>query len=178
MNAMNQLRRHACYLVTAALVAAVSGTFARPAAAADEACTMNRVRSTNPLLAALILEGVERSTTFRRLIQTIDATNGLVYVEDGKCGHGVRACLVTTMTIAGPHRILRVLVDARRSERDLIGSIGHELGHAVEVLSAPGVKSSSAMYYFYTRHQSNGNGSFETQFAIDTGNAVRAEIAR
>ena len=173
----SQIKRRAYSFGAFALVAGVSAMFA-PAAAADEAFTMTRVRSANPLLAASIREGVRRSTTFRRLIQTIDATDGLVYVEDGKCGHGVRTCLVTTMTLAGPHRILYVLVDARRSERDLIGSIGHELWHAVEVLSAPGVKSHSAMYYFYTRHQSNGNGSFETQAASEAGDAVRAEVGR
>jgi hypothetical protein len=174
----NQLKRRARYLGAAVLVAVLGGTFARPAAAADEAFTMARVRSANPLLATLIRVGVERSSTLRRLIQTIDATDGLVYVEDGKCGHGVRACLVTTMRLAGPHRLLFVLVDARGSERDLIASLGHELRHAVEVLSIPGMKSYSDMYYFYTRHESNGNGSFETQAAIDAGNAVRAEIAR
>ena len=37
--------------------------------------------------SAIIQDAMERSTLFQRLIETINATDGLVYVDEGKCGH-------------------------------------------------------------------------------------------
>jgi hypothetical protein len=74
-----------------------------------------RVRSENPLLAAAIVQGTERSTTFRRLIEAIDATDGLVYVMEGKCGQGVRACLHMSLELSAKNRLLRILVNPRRA---------------------------------------------------------------
>jgi hypothetical protein len=54
---------------------------------------MPRVRSENPFIAAAITSAVERSLTFEQLLASIQGTDGLVYVEEGLCGHGVRACL-------------------------------------------------------------------------------------
>ena len=74
--------------------------------------------STGPLLPSAgiveaIARGVERSATFRGLVDTIDATDGLVFVEDGACAHtGVRACLLLSVTVAGPNRLLRIFVDS------------------------------------------------------------------
>jgi hypothetical protein len=77
-----------------------------------------RVRSNTPSIAAIIQDAAERSPLFRRLIETIDATDGLVYVDEGKCGHGVSACLVLSVQVAGPHRLLRILVDPHKHKRD------------------------------------------------------------
>lgn len=86
--------------------------------------------------------------TLRGLVQVIDASDGIVYVESGECGHGVRACLVG-VTAAGEDRILWIKVDTGKEGWDLMGSIGHELRHAVEVLGNPKVTSNAAMYFFY-----------------------------
>ena len=64
-----------------------------------------RVRSENPLLSAAIVQGAERSKTFRRLIEAIDSTDGLVYVLEGKCGQGLRACLPMSLELAGKNRL-------------------------------------------------------------------------
>jgi hypothetical protein len=84
-----------------------------------------RIRAENPFIAALIRDATGWSTTFRGLIETICATNGLVYVEDGTYGHNVRACLVLSVQVAGPFRLLRVLVNRRgKADCDLMASIG------------------------------------------------------
>ena len=64
-----------------------------------------RVRSENPLLSVAIVQGAQRSTTFRRLIEAIDATDGLVYVLEGRCGQGVRACLHMSLELSGKNRL-------------------------------------------------------------------------
>jgi hypothetical protein len=80
---------------------------------AGEPHTVQRVRSESPAIAAAIQAAAARSETLRRLIEAINATDGLVYVEEGKCGHSVRACLALSIKVAGPHRLLRIVVDTR-----------------------------------------------------------------
>ena len=118
------------------------------------------------------------SATFRGLVEAINASDGIVYVEEGACGHGVRACLAA-VAAAGPNRLLRIKVDVRKADWDLMGSIGHELQHAVEVLAEPSVTSSHEMYFFYSRVGRRGmTGAFETQAAVDVGHIVRGEVRR
>lgn len=137
-----------------------------------------RVRTTTPALATLIQEATERSTTFRGLVETINASDGIVYVHEGECGHGVRACLAAVIA-AGPNRILQVKVDTRKADWDLMGSVGHELRHAVEVLGNPTVTSNTAMYFFYSRvGRRRTTTSFETKAAVEAGHAVRDEVRR
>jgi hypothetical protein len=130
------------------------------------------------VIAALIQRGRDQSVTFRRLVATIDGTDGMVFVEEGKCGHGVKACLAMSVKVAGPHRLLRVVVSTREDERDVIASIGHELWHAIEVLSRPAIRSDAALLRFF--HQQQGlpteSGRFETQAAVHAGLDVRAEL--
>jgi hypothetical protein len=141
-----------------------------------DAPVVMRVRTTTPSLTALIREATERSITFRGLVETINASDGIVYVNEGNCGHGVRACLADVI-VAGPNRILRVHVDTRKSDWDLMGSIGHELRHAIEVLGDPTVTSNAAMYFFYERTGRRGmESSFETTAAVEAGQAVRSEV--
>ena len=127
-------------------------------------------------MATLIQEATERSATFRALVETINASDGIVYVNQGDCGHGVRACLATVVA-AGPNRILRIQVDTRKADWDLMGSIGHELRHAVEVLGDPTVTSNATMYFFYSRTgRRDASNSFETKAAVEAGRAVRSEV--
>ena len=148
-------------------------TAAHPAGAVGE-----QVRSTDPAIRALIAEAASLSRTFRRLVETIEGTNGIVYVESGTCGHGVRACMKMNVTPAGDYRILRILIDLRRKPRELMGSIGHELRHAIEVLENRKLVDDSTVYLFYAAGGSGGsNGQpFETSAAIEAGFAVRNEI--
>jgi hypothetical protein len=166
-------------------MAIAMGTFGTPTAdAADGGLptanpqVFGRVRGTTAMLATLIQEATGRSTTFRGLIETINASDGIVYVHEGDCGHGVRACLAA-VNAAGPNRILQVKVDTRKADWDLMGSIGHELRHAVEVLGDRTVTSSAAMHLFYLRTGRRGTrSSFETEAAVEAGHAVRSEVRR
>ena len=149
----------------------------RPAVAAGaDAPAMPHVRSSNATIAALIIQATEQSQTFRGLIETINASDGIVYVEEGTCGHGVRACFVS-VTTAGANRMLWVKVDTRKADWDLMGSIAHELRHTIEVLGERTIATNAGMFMFYSRIGSVVRGNrFETKAALDTGSAVRAEV--
>jgi hypothetical protein len=112
-------------------------------------------------------------------VDTIQTTDGIVYIEEGRCRGRVAACL-SFGAVARANRILRVVVDPRARGDRLIGLIGHELQHAVEVLGTPAVTSSTHMYFFYLREGRrpglSGSSIFETDAAIETGHAIRAEV--
>jgi hypothetical protein len=135
-----------------------------------------RVRSENPSIANLIRDATGSSTTFRGLIETIGATDGLVYVDEGACGNSVRACLVLSVKVAGPFRLLRVLVNSRgKTDCALMASIGHELQHAIEVLRDPHVTDMHSAYAFFDREGPTGRGRFETLAAFHVGHHVGLE---
>lgn len=137
-----------------------------------------RVRGVGPRVAAVLVEAAVQSKTFRGLIEQINGTDGIVYIVQGTCGHGVRACLTFTITSAGPNRVLRILIDQGKTDREAMRSIGHELRHAIEVLSDPTVRSLGQMYQLYDRICNQCGGRFETDAAILAGEAVRDELKK
>jgi hypothetical protein len=145
---------------------------------AEAPSSTSRVRSSDSTLSALIDRATRGSETFRRLITSIQASNGIVYVEPGRCGHGVRACLKMWMQVGGPNRFIRIVIDRTKSDRDVdvMGSLGHELQHVVEVLSEPAVTNGVTMYNFLRRTAPTDGNRFETTAAVNAGNAVIDEL--
>jgi hypothetical protein len=139
-----------------------------------------RVRSDDPALAALIDQATRRSDTFRRLLATIQASSGIVYVEPGPCGHGVRACLKMWMHVSGPDRFVRIMIQRPTTDTDVevMSALGHELQHAIEVLSAPAVRDGVTMFNYLKRTAPTDNNRFETTAAINAGHAVYDELRR
>ena len=76
-------------LVSAVLMTGLAGA-ARMAEAADEPASTGSVRSISPAIRTLIVQATEQSATFRRMVETIDASESVVYVEVGTCGRGMR----------------------------------------------------------------------------------------
>jgi len=142
----------------------------------DPPVSSAHVRSTNPRLAALIQRAGERSATFRRLVETIETSDSIVFIEPGHCGHAIRACFVD-VTANASHRFMRVFVDIRKADWDLVGSIGHELRHTLEVIGNPHIRDNAAKYFLYEQiGMRSGPKSRETRVAIDAGNMVRSEV--
>ena len=145
-----------------------------------ESHDLTRLRSGNPAIASLIADADSESTTFRKLVEELARTDGLVYVETGRCGHGVRACVPHSMALAGRFRLLHILLDPHDlqsvpSER-LAGLIAHELRHALELLSDPAVTNDAAMFMFY-RRDAPPHGAFETAAATLVGDQVSRELS-
>jgi hypothetical protein len=90
----------------------------------------------------------------------------------------VRACFVSVAE-AGAYRYMRVVVDTRKADWDLMGSIGHELRHTVEVIGNPSVRNNVNKHFFYEQIGTHGTATaLETQAAVDAGNTVRAEVRK
>jgi hypothetical protein len=133
-----------------------------------------QVRSTDNGIAALIAEAQSRSPTFRDLVRRIERTDGIVYVERGRCGHGVHACLTHSVVAGENFRLLRILVDGFGGVIELMATIGHELQHAIELLTEHGVRSTTAALLYYLREAPTARDSFS---AFETDAAVRAGLA-
>ena len=58
------------------------------------------MRSSDSQIVEVITRATAQSQTFREMVETVNASDALVYVEQGICGHGVRACF-TDVTRAG-----------------------------------------------------------------------------
>jgi hypothetical protein len=161
-----------------ALLAFLGCVLGHPGKVAADEPTLMRVRSTDSTITTLIELAATRSLTFKKLVSLIQASDGLVYVEPGECGHGTHACLKLWMQASGSTRFLRVVVSRQRgsSDMDFLGSIGHELQHSVEALSEPGTVDSVGLFNFFSRTATRGNNRFETMAAINAGDAVRSEL--
>jgi hypothetical protein len=145
----------------------------------EEEPPLVRIRSHSPVISKAIAEGPSRSENFRRLVAEVGETDGLIYVEEGRCGHSVRACLLLSVTMAGPLRLLHVRVNTRKvSSCELIGLIGHELQHVVEVLREPQIRTFEQIYRLFERHGPTGHGAFETNEAIRVGFVISREACR
>jgi hypothetical protein len=137
----------------------------------------SRVRILSPQIADAFREGISRSPTFHRIVDAIDASNGIVYVEHGVCRRAARSCLLGSVVVAGPSRMLRLLIHETQLADDLVVSLGHELQHAVEVLSEPAVTTAAEMQWLFQRIGIRSGDMFETNDAIRVGDDIRRELA-
>jgi hypothetical protein len=140
----------------------------------------DRVRSSSAKVRALIAEATERSATFRDLISRIDASDGIVLVEEDTCPARLRACLAHRVTLAGDYRILFVYLDVSGRDIDLMALIGHELRHALEVFDEPSLRSDEAIKWFYLDpvRRASPTRRPETRASQETGDAVFHEVRR
>ena len=165
--------------IRAALIASVACGLA-PRTVDAESPAIARVRSTDPALSALIGRAATHSKTFLRLFTAIQRSNGIVQVEVGTCGHGVRACLRMWMETAGSNRYLRIVIDRGKTDSDVevMAMIGHELQHCVEALSERGITDGVRLYHFFSRFAPTDGNRFETTTALRAGDDVRYELRR
>jgi hypothetical protein len=176
--ARRSLRWPAIVLAFASLVAGA----ARTSAAAGTPSL--RVRSTDAAVLRLIEEGIERSATFRSIVETIEQSHGVVYVEFGYCAFGrVNGCLLPFVGPANGDRYLRVLVmkdKNRQTHEQMLAVIAHELTHAIEVLDHPevvDVTTLEAMYRKIGTPEVTGHSGYETSAARSAGYAVLSELS-
>jgi hypothetical protein len=158
----------------------VVGTSLIPGAAwSQSAPAMPRVRSENRMIAQLIADTPAASVTFRGLVEAINGTNGIVFVESGQCGHGVQSCLTHIIHVAEPNRFLFIKVNLRRDCTELMGAIGHELHHALDVLRDPGITTTQDMFFHPLHGMSmSSTGRFERNAAVEAEMQIERELRK
>jgi hypothetical protein len=171
--------RHLAASVLATCTLTVVGSI-KTAAAEPHAA---RVRSTSAAVLDLLREGGNRSTTFSGLVDTIERSDGIVYVEFGYCAFGhLNGCLLSFVGHIGPDRFLRILVTPDKNQRShdqLLALIAHELQHALEVLEHEEVVDTQTMDAMYRKlgfPLTGGRTGYETTAARQAGDSVIAEL--
>ena len=149
-------------------------------AAAEPVEKLQRLRTESQTVRDAVARGLEASASFLALHEALDATDGMVYIDEATCRTpGMRACLYLSMRSTGTFRLLRIAVSPRRAPGCLmLASIGHELRHALEALSDARVRRGTDMYLFFQRISIERHGAFETQAAIDAGDAIHKEACK
>ena len=134
------------------------------------------IRTRDERSRRLIAMAADRSTAFRQLVDRLDRSSLVVYVEFGVCPGRVDACL-HFVTAAAPYAYLRATIGRFDApEAVLAGLIAHELGHACELADA-GVATLKEFKGFYAGHGRLGSAGYETDAAIAAGVVVERQTS-
>ena len=138
-----------------------------------------RVRSNDPRLARLLIEGARRSPTFAQLVTRVHSTDLIVYVESTHSLPPDTVGRIQLQSVVSGCRYLRVQVKTTLLRDEMITVIGHELWHALEVADDPTVLDDAGLRALYRRigHPAGPYGGFDTEAAKRTGFQVRDELA-
>ena len=138
------------------------------------------VRTTEPTIAALIAGGVSRSGTFRHLLDLLNASDVIVYVEPQLTRQALGGFLENGVVARGGYRYLRVAINMQGAEGRIIPVLAHELQHALEVAQDPEAVDAITVERLFARLDvpfgCNGSSCSETQAAKDIENAVSADL--
>ena len=142
------------------------------------AASMPHLRPLDSLAANAIDVGVKRSPTFAALVQTIEGSEFVVYVESSrKLKDGMEGCLVHGA--AGP-RYLRVLLKTGLSVDERIEVLGHELQHVREVIEAGILNDSASMQALFSRigYNKRQEGGRQQEYETEAARSISATVAR
>ena len=143
------------------------------------------VRSADRSMLNLLGEGYRNSPTLRKLVDLLDASNVIVYVEPGICAFGhLGGCLLAYIEVApSAERYLRVAITLRQDPRRILSVVAHELQHAREVAEAPDVTTVDEMLRLFQRIGRAPacppavRACYETSAAVRTGLTVLNELS-
>ena len=144
-----------------------------PAAEATERCLgLNHVRAVDRASARLVELGYRLSPTLQRLVDALEASNVIVYIEQRPmktAGVGGFLALVENQTLP----FVRIVLDRQLPHVQLLGLLGHELQHALEVAEAD-VRTRQELERLYEAIGFEGlaNHSYDSPAARHVGEAV------
>lgn len=137
------------------------------------------VRAHSALARRLIADGSQRSALFRALVERLDRSDVVVYVDlDMRMSDKTRGRL-RFIGSAGGRRYVDVRVARALDHRIEMSFLGHELQHAVEIAEAPEVVDARSMDRFYRRigFSISDRHWHESRAAMETGRAIFREVA-
>ena len=138
----------------------------------------SRLRPASTFVAGVIEEGICRSATLRSMVATLQTTDLIVYVtmaplSDRRVGGGLQYVGVTATD-----RVLRIVLRFSLDRTARMAMLGHELQHAIEVASAPEIRSQKTLEDYYRAHGVPGatESTYETDAAHRMEFRVREEV--
>ncbi len=167
--------RYAAILLACALgTGSAAADTSRPFTHTDP---MLRVRPTSVLGRKVIDAGLTGSATFRGLMQRLERSDVIVYVDLRPNMPSGLGGLLEFMGRGGNNRYLHVTIGSLHHLDVLVALVGHELQHAAEVADAPSVLTAGELEALYRRiGVPSGAGRYDSAAALAAGLTVRAEL--
>ena len=168
--------REAHMFLFASLVLSTALAFA-PLDASTALESPNRhVRSQDKAVRQLLKRGVDRSITFRKLIERLERSDVIVYVQEVAWLPGAIDGRMMMLPTAHGQRYVRIQVVMHGAPDDDTALIGHELRHAIEVAEDAGVHDQATLTALYQRIGTGGHHVYDTVAAQEAGRTVRREL--
>jgi hypothetical protein len=138
-----------------------------------------RIRPNDVRSANLLLQGLQRSATLRRLVDDLADGDLIVYIEMQPRLRARLAGTLTWITATPKFRYVRVSWNPEIGTEAAIATLGHELQHALEVAREASIVSASTLEAFYREHgiDMRSHNGWDTLAARDRGDAVRRDLA-
>jgi hypothetical protein len=140
------------------------------------------VRGESENLRLLLLSGVERSPTFKAIVDRLEVSDLIVEVQCGQFKSVLRAGRTVLLSSRQSVRYVLVEIACPLAEPAALEILGHELRHALEIASAPWVVDEPSLQKLYTQigfsscKRAGGISEFETEDAIEAGERVHHEL--
>ena len=152
-------------------------------AAPAQAHRLDRVRGDSEAMRLLLVSGLQRSPTFKAIVDRLEVSDLIVEVQCGQFKSVRQAG--RTMLLSSRESVRYVLVEIAcpMVETAALEILGHELRHALEIASAPWVTDELSIGKLYTQigfssctRTGGGVSEFETADAIEAGERVHHEL--
>ena len=131
----------------------------------------------------VIERGLAESATFRDLVQRLNRSDVIVYVEEDLHQSKALAGRLSFLTVGGGFRYVRVWLQWRPFDIQQVATLAHELQHALEIGDRPDVVDQDSLGRAFGEigHQRRAaygaSGFYDTTAAIETGDRVWRELA-
>jgi hypothetical protein len=136
-----------------------------------------RLRPLQSMGHRLVSDGLKQSGTLRRLVEELDRSDVIVYLELRGDMPSKIAGSLRFVAPSASDRFLRISLNRRHEWSTLIAMLGHELQHATEVAAAREVRSADGLRAFYQRVGIRvGENAYDSSAAQEMGRIVRAEL--
>jgi len=153
---------------------------ASPAHAEDPWTPPPHVRPQTADARALLADGIARSPALREMVDRLEHSDVIVYIRHRLfVGSQIEGWIAILSAVRG-QRYLVIEIGCGRTVPDQIGTLGHELHHALEIAGEPSIVDARSLAAFYERIgiRVGGYGSsrtFETLGARQAGLQVRRD---
>ena len=143
-----------------------------------------RVRTDSRYLRLVVASGIERSPTFRRIVDRLEQSDVIVEVQCGYFTGSQRAGRTVLLSAQPGVRYLLIEIACWASSGPSLHMLGHELRHALEIADTPWVVDGGTLAQLYQTigFPTPGStwtetfGEFETAAALEAGERVHREL--
>ena len=166
-----------------AAIAAIIGAFlaggVQPVSGESIANPYAHVRTIQKEGAVLLAEGMAHSPSFRRLVNRLEQSDVIVYIDLRPDMRPDVGGSLRFLAESATDRFLRIQLNRSVAKLWRVALLGHELQHAVEVAEAPGIHSAEDLRMLYRQiGVRTGADTYDSMAARQAGLTIRDEIVR